>query len=180
MRVTLVRTRLSRIVEMYRATVALRHICLDCGELPQGRKTMQPIIGLVGVIGLALGYAVSSFVEWRKSKRDGEVATKAAESSGVPSYREPASAPTEGPLPLPEGPLGQCPACNKRYGIWTGPSWDRQWSYRDFPPQICSPRRRLPSGLLRRCKVPGFHLHQQCTACQAVWVRAPEEGAIYQ
>ena len=42
-------------------------------------------------------------------------------------------------------------------------------------PSACYPDARVRVSWLRRCRVPGDHLHQRCLACHAGWICATVE-----
>jgi hypothetical protein len=66
---------------------------------------------------------------------------------------------------LHKGPRGSCPCCGAD---------GRQ--KQEIECRACFPARRMRSGFLRlrRCHLPGVHLHQRCPVCGCAWICEPK------
>ena len=88
----------------------------------------------------------------------------------------------DGEEPLGEGPAGHCPACG-RYAIADWIKTNRAGKEAEVTmnrdpkspiqePRAWSPSKRVSVGIFRRCKTPGNHLHESCSACGHAWLTA--------
>lgn len=95
------------------------------------------------------------------------------------TYRSP-SPRVEDVEALPVGPCAKCVACGalaigefQRFRAEEERVLVRRAKESPLPwPRSCTPARRVSTGIFRRCKVDGSHLHESCENCGHEWLSA--------